>query len=153
MNKNCSIVVVFFKRNIRCESTYIGKETHQVYKPGSVMGFVLPTFQHDAVIIFWARFGRFQSLITRLVDSFENLLASQGCPWLKSVTEHLPKSDAECPNIGRRGEFQIVDALRCTPRDRKFEIDIEIGLVVIFPNSKGAREAEIGNLNFVLAKY
>jgi hypothetical protein len=63
------------------------------------MGFMLPTFEHDAVIILWTRFRRFQSLIVWFVDGFENLLTSESGPRLEAIAEHFPQSNTKCPHV------------------------------------------------------
>jgi hypothetical protein len=72
------------------KKTYIRKEAHKINEPGSIMRLMLPTFEHDAVIIFWARFRGLQSLIVWFIDGFENLLTCESGPRLETIAEHFP---------------------------------------------------------------
>ena len=87
-------------------------------KPRSIVRFVLPTFEHNIIIIFRASFRRFQALVTRFIDGFENLLTSKSSPWLKTIAKHFPESHSKSPHIRGRSELQIVDTFRSTPGNR-----------------------------------
>ena len=46
-----------------------------------------------------------------------------------------------------------VDAFWCAPGDGQFEIDVEVGLIVILAHAQSPRKTKVGDLHFVFRKH
>lgn len=119
-------------------------------RPGG--GLVPPAIPHQVVMVEGATIRLFQSLEVGFVDRFQNLLSRERRPRLKAVREHLPERDSERPDVARRGESEVADALGGAPRYRQLEIHVEVGLVVVFALTESPAQAEVGDLHFALGE-
>lgn len=75
-----------------------------------------------------------------------------GCPGLKTITKHLPQRHSKGPDIGGRGKLEKIDALRSTPGNRKLQVDVEIGLIVVLADPQGPGQAKVGDFDNALGK-